>query len=263
MRGRTRLFCIAASLLLSCFSYTDNGLAAWALKGEAQVDEGVTYDVPPPVTAPTPRKDVKSESVNPPQTHATKPPRLQSVTDTTEPKPKLAKAAEVPTKAQTTSLTGNNRGKTFSGYLGVGGLSADRGYFDVQAGVKFEAFKRDGYLPYLMSHLTLINTGINVSETDSSRYRQECFSNGNCVCRDTTNGQFAKKELCGGDYNFNTVFASSADVEISVKGIYAGVGYRLFDNTGMFYTIGYSGDKSGLKFDFNKDLFSGALIGYF
>ena len=48
----------------------------------------------------------------------------------------------------------------------------------------------------------------------NQRFRQETFSNGNTVCRDLSNGQFADAENCNGEFSVD--FAAYGKVELAL-----------------------------------------------
>lgn len=77
-------------------------------------------------------------------------------------------------------------------------------------------------------------TGIIYSKTNS-RYREETFSNGSKVCRDTSNGQFADKENCSGT-GFDYGFIVKTDYDILDK-FAIGAGVRLGNKSDVFLTL--------------------------
>lgn len=77
-------------------------------------------------------------------------------------------------------------------------------------------------------------TGILYPDPDS-RYREETFSNGTTICRDTSTGQFANKEKCS-DTNFSYAFSVSADYAIS-NSIFIGGGVRIGEKTNSFVML--------------------------
>lgn len=154
--------------------------------------------------------------------------------------------------------------KDFKWFIGLGATATDKTYIDFVGGLRGSLTLPYFYDSGVISHISLADLGMNVSKSASdSRYRTEHLSNGNTICRDTTNGQFAKKENCEDGYDFNTFFASSADISVKLSITYFGVGYRVFNEKGMYYTAGIDGKIGSLKAIFNKDIFAGLLLFYF
>lgn len=97
--------------------------------------------------------------------------------------------------------------------------------------------------------------GAFVYPSEDDRYRQETFSGGQTVCRDTTNGQFADGELCGpdvraygkleGTYRFANRFEAGLGVRVSDETTAYGTAALLFGrglavkvNAGQDYVAG-------------------------
>jgi hypothetical protein len=72
---------------------------------------------------------------------------------------------------------------------------------------------------------------------DDSRYREETFSNGQTVCRDTTNGQFADDDKCN-QTRFDYGFIGGADFLVTDR-FNLGAGIRIGKETDIFAMAGY------------------------
>lgn len=77
-------------------------------------------------------------------------------------------------------------------------------------------------------------TGILYSDPDT-RYREETFSNGTTVCRDTSNGQFSDKDKCSKN-SFAYAFIASVDYPVNDK-LALGAGVRVADEADLFVTF--------------------------
>ena len=100
--------------------------------------------------------------------------------------------------------------------------------------------------------------GALIHHDDNSRYREETFSNGQTVCRNTSNGQFAKNSNCDdvaakaygkleAVYRFGNVAA-------------LGGGVRVSDKTSPYGTASFFiGERLALKGFGGKDYFGGGL----
>jgi hypothetical protein len=71
-----------------------------------------------------------------------------------------------------------------------------------------------------------------IHRKDDSRYREETFSNGQEVCRDTTNGQFADKDKCN-QTGFDYGFIAGADF-VATERFHVGGGIRIGKETDVF-----------------------------
>jgi hypothetical protein len=72
---------------------------------------------------------------------------------------------------------------------------------------------------------------------DDSRYREETFSNGQTVCRDTTNGQFADDDKCN-QTGFDYGFIGGAEFLVTDR-FHLGAGIRIGKETDIFAMAGY------------------------
>lgn len=100
-----------------------------------------------------------------------------------------------------------------------------------------------------------------VPSPGDSRYYMDTFSNGQQRCRDTTNGQFARTELCNG--SVGVISAGMFDINIIAAPkfpILVGGGYRVGPSQGAYLNIGFSGRARDDKFiwflkgSFGKDI---------
>lgn len=80
--------------------------------------------------------------------------------------------------------------------------------------------------------------GVIYSGEAPSGYREETFSNGNTVCRDLSNGQFAKKEKC--DPTIEAEYAPSIEASYWLaERVSIGAGYRGGDEPEAIGTLAY------------------------
>ena len=109
---------------------------------------------------------------------------------------------------------------------GIGTLGyADRGGIK---GAEIQLGYRKQFSAFGVNILPL--TGIWYQK-DDSRYREETFSNGNTVCRDRTNGQFADDEKCGASFSY--AFIASTDYALS-EAMAIGAGVRIGKDSDAF-----------------------------
>jgi hypothetical protein len=87
---------------------------------------------------------------------------------------------------------------------------------------------------YLSLALTPVDLGV-MTQDPNGRYQTETLSNGNTVCRDHTNGQFASESNCGP----RILYAASADVLAALMSgngneVGLGGGYRVGNSAGPY-----------------------------
>lgn len=99
--------------------------------------------------------------------------------------------------------------------------------------------------------------GAFLYQGDNDRYRQETFSNGTEVCRDTTNGQFAKKENCD-----NTAVKAYGKLEAAArfKQFEIGAGVRVSSETTAYGLASFEiSDQLALKAFAGKDYYGAGV----
>lgn len=90
---------------------------------------------------------------------------------------------------------------------------------------------------------------------DDGRYRQETFDNGQTVCRDTSNGQFADKENCSGDLDVAAYGKVEASYRIGGK-VEVGVGARFGEDDAVPYGTLAFGQVWGVKLAAGQDYYA-------
>lgn len=101
-----------------------------------------------------------------------------------------------------------------------------------------------------------------VGGDEDPRYRLERFDNGTEVCRDLTNGRFAKKDLCAPA--LDALFGLMLDLNLVLfasPAVIIGGGYRLGDGDGPYGTIGFEEYPWFFRFSIGGVHFSHLLIG--
>ncbi len=100
--------------------------------------------------------------------------------------------------------------------------------------------------------------GALIYKGDNDRYSNQTLSNGNTVCRDHSNGQFAKKENCD-----NTAAKAYGKVEAAYrfgKTFELGGGVRVSDQTTPYGTVAaYFSDQLAVKGFAGKDYYGAGL----
>lgn len=114
------------------------------------------------------------------------------------------------------------------------------------------SFRANGF------RLTPIIGGFAYQGDEDPRYGNETFGNGQTVCRDYSNGQFAKKEKC------ETGFAASAYAKLEAayryKSIEIGAGVRASDETTGYVTVAaFLGSGGSIKLSAGQDYYSAGL----
>ena len=101
--------------------------------------------------------------------------------------------------------------------------------------------------------------GAFITKSEDDRYRQETFSNGNTICRDLRNGQFAKEARCN-----NADVAAYGKVEATLQLVpkfQLGGGVRVSEDRTLGYGVvsAFLSDKIALKAFGGKDYYGGGL----
>lgn len=99
--------------------------------------------------------------------------------------------------------------------------------------------------------------GAFLYRADDSRFREERLSNGNTVCRDHSNGHFAKKSECD---DIATKAYGKLEVGYRIKSVELFGGVRVSDDTAPYGGVAaYVSEKLALKAFGGKDYYGGGL----
>lgn len=126
------------------------------------------------------------------------------------------------------------------------GFSTSIGYSHPgQSGLGVTAGVYGRFAPILVAGMLDITL---VGGEPNTRYRSETLDNGNTVCRDTTNGQFAKKASCGD--SLDALLGAMLEVAIiPIEEVFLGAGVRTGPSVGPYLVAGYSSSSaSALQF---------------
>lgn len=100
--------------------------------------------------------------------------------------------------------------------------------------------------------------GTLIYKGDNDRYRQETLSNGNEICRDLTNGQFAKKEKCD-DAAFKAYGKLEAAVRVG-EALELGGGVRVSDEARPYGMIAFNASEQfALQGFYGKEYYGAGL----
>lgn len=117
------------------------------------------------------------------------------------------------------------------GYIGYAGYNeADQNGLEVAIGYSWALQRLSVTLNYL--------AGVFYEGEEPEHYREETSSAGSTICRDQRNGQFAEKEKCQPEIEFD--YAPSIEIDYWLTPRFAfGVGYRGGDEAGAVGLLSY------------------------
>lgn len=114
-------------------------------------------------------------------------------------------------------------------YGSLGGAFEGRTGFELEVGVKFRPAP---WIEFGASPANLV-----FYNNEDSQYQRQTFSNGQSRCRDLSNGQFARDELCGPD----VAWRGTATAELNLGERFSvGGGYLFTDEGSAFGSLRYN-----------------------